>query len=141
MNLYGTTGFWPRVRARALRAPVFLGALPRQTGRCAPLAYRSFAASYLSPKAFPQARTRSARGEYLSIGLSCTLLSYIASYEATLHLPELRCTLMNNTAPYWATLYPLSYVHLTELHCTLCAILHPSELRCTLLSYAEPYLR
>jgi hypothetical protein len=31
-----TSGFWPRLRARALRAPVFLGALPRLTGRCAP---------------------------------------------------------------------------------------------------------
>jgi hypothetical protein len=31
-----TSGFWPRVRARALRAPIFLGSLPRQTGRCAP---------------------------------------------------------------------------------------------------------
>ncbi len=29
-------GFWPRVRARAQRAPVFLGSLPRQSGRCAP---------------------------------------------------------------------------------------------------------
>jgi hypothetical protein len=28
--------FWPRVRARALRAPVFLGSLTRQKGRCAP---------------------------------------------------------------------------------------------------------
>ncbi len=34
--LYDTSGFWPRVRARALRAPVFLGSLPSQTGRCAP---------------------------------------------------------------------------------------------------------
>ncbi len=34
---YGkTSGFWPRVRARALRAPVFLGALPCKTGCCAP---------------------------------------------------------------------------------------------------------
>jgi hypothetical protein len=39
-----TSGFWPRVRARALRAPVFLGSLARQTGRCAPPAHRSFAA-------------------------------------------------------------------------------------------------
>ncbi len=31
-----TSGFWPRVRARALRAPVFLSSLPPQTGRCAP---------------------------------------------------------------------------------------------------------
>jgi hypothetical protein len=37
LNEYiNTSGFWPRVRARALRAPVFLGSLPRQTGRCAP---------------------------------------------------------------------------------------------------------
>jgi hypothetical protein len=31
-----TSGFRPRARARALRAPVFLGSFPRQTGRCAP---------------------------------------------------------------------------------------------------------
>jgi hypothetical protein len=31
-----TSGFWPRVRARALCAPVFLGSLPRKTRRCAP---------------------------------------------------------------------------------------------------------
>jgi hypothetical protein len=30
-----TSGFWPRVRARALRAPVFLSSLQRKTGRCA----------------------------------------------------------------------------------------------------------
>jgi hypothetical protein len=45
-----TSGFWPRVRARALRAPVFLGHMPRQTGRCAPPAHCSFAASYSYPK-------------------------------------------------------------------------------------------
>ncbi len=49
-NIYITSGFWPRVRARALRAPVFLGTLPGQTGRCAPPAHRSFAASYSYPK-------------------------------------------------------------------------------------------
>jgi hypothetical protein len=42
--------FWPRVRARALRAPVFLGSLQHQPGRCAPPAHRSFAASYSPPK-------------------------------------------------------------------------------------------
>jgi hypothetical protein len=31
-----TSGFWPRVRARALRAPVFLSSFPPQSGRCAP---------------------------------------------------------------------------------------------------------
>ena len=46
-----TSGFWPRVRAHALRAPVFLGSLPHQTGRCAsPPAHRSFAASYSALK-------------------------------------------------------------------------------------------
>ncbi len=41
-----TSGFWPRVRARALRAPVFLGSLTRKKGHCAPPphAHRSFAA-------------------------------------------------------------------------------------------------
>jgi hypothetical protein len=56
----------------------------------APPAHRSFAASYLPPKAYPQAQTLAARGVYLSIGLSCTLLSYIA---------ELRCTLLSSAAP------------------------------------------
>jgi len=34
--IYNTSGFWPRVRACALRAPIFLSSLPPQTGRCAP---------------------------------------------------------------------------------------------------------
>jgi hypothetical protein len=38
------------VRARALRAPAKLGLLTCQTGRCAPLAHGSFAASDKSPK-------------------------------------------------------------------------------------------
>jgi hypothetical protein len=47
-----TSGFWPRVRARALCAPVFLNSLPRQTGAAlrAPPTHRSFAASYSTPK-------------------------------------------------------------------------------------------
>ncbi len=49
--IFITSGFWPRLRARALRAPVFLGSLPRQTGRYAPLisAHRSF---LFDPKKF-----------------------------------------------------------------------------------------
>ncbi len=48
---FKTSGFCPRVRARALRAPVFFNSLPSQTGRCAPLAaHRSFAASYSALK-------------------------------------------------------------------------------------------
>jgi hypothetical protein len=46
-----TSGFWPRVRARALRAPVFLSSLAPETGRCAPPPrLRSFAASYSTHK-------------------------------------------------------------------------------------------
>jgi len=49
-SLFKTSVFWPRVRARALRAHVFLGSITRQKGRCAPTApvHRSFAASYSS---------------------------------------------------------------------------------------------
>ncbi len=57
-----TSGFWPRVRARKLRAPVFLGSLTRKTGALRAPVHRSFAASHLPPKTFPQARTRAARG-------------------------------------------------------------------------------
>jgi hypothetical protein len=35
------------VRARALRAPVFLGSLTSQTGRCAPLPHRSFTSLHI----------------------------------------------------------------------------------------------
>jgi hypothetical protein len=46
-----TSGFWPRVRVRALRAPVFLGSLPRQMGAARPPpAHRSFSASYSTTK-------------------------------------------------------------------------------------------
>jgi hypothetical protein len=76
MALYVTSGFWPRVRAHALRAPVILShATPK--GRCAHPAYRSFAAFIYPPKLSLDPNS-AARGVYLSIGLSCTLLSYIA---------------------------------------------------------------
>jgi hypothetical protein len=39
-----TSGFWPRVRARALRAPVFLAYCPPNGALRAPPAHRSFAA-------------------------------------------------------------------------------------------------
>ena len=81
-----TSGFWPRVRARALRAPVFLDSLRRPTGRYAPPAHRSFAAPlkikicyFQKQNVFLQAQTRAAWGIHFSTGLSCTLLSYIAS--------------------------------------------------------------
>jgi hypothetical protein len=39
-----TSGFWPRVRARALRAPVFLDHLHAKRGATRPPGHRSFAA-------------------------------------------------------------------------------------------------
>ncbi len=73
-----TSGFWPRVRTRALPAPVFLGSLTWQTGRSAPPPppTPTIAASLLliyPPKL-------SLRPELGSIGQSCTLLSYTESY-------------------------------------------------------------
>ncbi len=81
-------GFWPRVRARALRAPVFLGSLPRPTGAACPPAHRSFAVppktnKKLFPvtKCFPSGPNSGCQGRiFFSTGLSRTLLSYIASY-------------------------------------------------------------
>ncbi len=60
-NIVDTSGFWPRVRALALRAPVFLGSLIHQTGRCAPPT--PIAASLLliqSPKFNKNYQTRAA---------------------------------------------------------------------------------
>ncbi len=57
-----TSGFWPRLQARPLRAPVFLGSLTRQMEHCAPPpAQRSFAAFYSYPKIKIIFWTRAAR--------------------------------------------------------------------------------
>jgi hypothetical protein len=72
-------------------------------------------------------------GVYLYTGLSCTLLSYIASYWATLHPPELlrhpnerRCTLLSYAAPYEAMLHSTELCRtLYELRCILRATVHP----------------
>jgi hypothetical protein len=42
-QLLKISGFLPRVRARALRAPVLFGSFTRPTGRCKPPTHRSFA--------------------------------------------------------------------------------------------------
>jgi hypothetical protein len=43
LNIWLTSGFWPRVRARALRAPVFLGShTQRGAARPQPLQLRCF---------------------------------------------------------------------------------------------------
>ncbi len=59
-KIYLTSGFWPRVCARALRPPVFLGSLPSPRRRCAPSTHRSFAAPPAPPeiknKLFPETK-------------------------------------------------------------------------------------
>ncbi len=126
MIIYYTNGFWPRVRARALRAPVFLGSLPCQTGRCAPSAHRIFAASYSSAKKYIftifknkilQVRARAARVE-------CLL-------NITFHAPRPSC----RTLLSYAVLYPTKRSY--AAHCW--AMLHPTELCCILLGYDAPY--
>jgi hypothetical protein len=79
-----TSGFWPRVRARAARTRLF-GLINTTNG--ALRAPPPIAASLLPKKKTFQkqnasllARTRAARAIYLSTGLSYTLMSYIAPY-------------------------------------------------------------
>ncbi len=77
------SGFWPRVRARALRAPVFLSYLTHKQGRCAspPPIAASLLLIYTSKHSLrPELGPSGGGCVYLSFGLSCTLLSYIASY-------------------------------------------------------------
>ncbi len=92
-------------------------------------AHRSFAATpeikkidlFPETKCFPSGPNWGRQGRIFSTGLSCTLLSYMASYWATLHTFELRCPLLSYAAPYWASL-------------------HPTKLCCIQLSYAAPNL-
>ena len=86
-HLYKTSGFWPRVRARALRAPVFFRLINIKNGalRAPPPIAASLLLIY-TPKLSlrPELGQSGVRNThpcvYLSTGLSCTLLSYIASY-------------------------------------------------------------
>ncbi len=84
--------------------------------------------------------------------------SNVAPCWATLHLSELYAApylvmlhswAMLHTAEFYAALYPatywhsqhpfLSFVALSQLHCTLWATMHPTELSCILMSYTTPY--
>jgi hypothetical protein len=93
----GISGFWPRVRGRALCAPIFLGPLIHQMGRYAP-PHRSFAdptkiKNKLFPetKCFPSGPNSDRQGCIFSTGLGCTQLSYIVAYWAMLHPTKLCC--------------------------------------------------
>ncbi len=113
-GIYYTSGFWPRVRARALRAPVFLGSFICQTAPplWPPPGHRSFAAP---PKIINIPETKC-----FSSGLNLGLQGCISFHRAKLHSSELHCTFLIYAAPSWA-------------------LLHPNELHCTLLSYAATY--
>ncbi len=117
--IYYTSGFWPRGRARALRAPAFLGSLPCLMGRWAPPAHRSFPARPKIKKStinkmLPFWPELGPPGAYIFPPPDSAAL-----YWAVLHLTELRCTLLSSAAPSWAALHP------PELRCTLWAKLHP----------------
>ncbi len=76
VKLLYTSGFWARVRARALRAPVFLGSLTRQKGAARLPIHRSFAASHSSPR---NKNNLFFRNKLLT-ELRCNLLSYAVPY-------------------------------------------------------------
>ncbi len=121
------------MRARALRAPVFLSALPRQTGRCAP---------------------------HHPSQLLCFI--FISQKIINLLFPETKASFRPELGPPGSNIFPLDHrgfeiqyniprpsphlSHPSKLHCTLLsffaswrAMLHPIELCCTLLSYAAPH--
>ncbi len=90
----------------------FLDSLTCKTGRCAPPRTSQIRCFLFTPQNFPSGLSQGC--VYLSIGLSCTLLSYIASYWATLvHTKsyaapsELSWILLSYVAPFWATLDPI----------------------------------
>ncbi len=92
---YGdTSGFLPRVRARALRAPVFLGLLPRLMRRCAPPAHRSFAAP---PKI---KKPTISRIKMLPFWPELEPPVAYIFHWATLHPTELHCILLSYGAPF-----------------------------------------
>ncbi len=90
-----TSGVWSRVRARALRAPVFFGLInmPKRALRAPPPAFAASLILIYPPKLFlrPELRPPWVR---------------ISIHWAKLHPSELHCI-------YWVTLHP------NELHCTL----------------------
>ncbi len=89
--LFITSGFWPRVRARALRAPVFFGSinLPKGALRAPP----SIAVSLLLIHPPEIKITYFFFRNKLLTELRCNLLGYAVPYF------ELRCTLLSYAAP------------------------------------------
>ncbi len=96
---YLTSGFWPRMRARALRAPVFLGSLPCPTGRFTPPpAYLSFAAPP-KIKLFPETKC-------IPSGPNSGRQGRIFFHWVKLYPTELRCTFLSCFAPYLSCAAP-----------------------------------
>jgi hypothetical protein len=117
MLIWYTSGFWPRVRARALRAPVFFWAYKhakRGAARPPPMAASLLLIHppKIKNKLFPETKCspsgpNSGRGR-------------LSFHWAKLHPTELHCILLSYATPSWTTL-------------------NPNKLNCTLLSYATPY--
>ncbi len=121
-----TSGFWPRVRARALRAPVVLGALqcPGALRAPRPLQLRCF--MFIGQKIYYFQKLKHPSGP------SSTEPPRLRNITFPAPRPTCR-TLLSYAASYCASLHP------KELCCTLLSYLHPLGLRCTLLSYTAPY--
>ncbi len=94
-----TSGFWPRVRARALRAPVFLGSLPRPMERCAPLHPSQLRCSPQTKKTISRNKMSPSRPKLGPPGAYVFPLGDAAPYWATLYPRELRCPLVSYAVP------------------------------------------
>jgi hypothetical protein len=87
MNLFlETSGFWPRVRVRALRAPVFLDSLPHQTGRCAHSPPIAASMLHIYTQNLPSGPNSVRQGR-------------ISFHWAKLHPSELHCILLSYAEP------------------------------------------
>ncbi len=126
---YSTSGFWPRVRARALRAPVF-GGIATPNGRCAPPPIAASLLHVHRPKnvLFPETKA-SFRPELGPPGSNIPRPSSHLSHptelccilRTMLHPTELCCTLLSYAASSWATMHP------NKLHCIQYILLHNTE--------------
>ena len=85
-ELSGTSGFWPRVRARALRAPVFLGSYTLSLGAARPpLPIAALLLLIYPPK--------------LSLRPELGRQGRLSFHWAKLHPTELYCILLSYAAP------------------------------------------
>jgi hypothetical protein len=112
MSLCYTSGFWPRVRARALRAPVFLDTLSRQLGATRP----------------PP--------------IAASLLHIHRPKNINLLFPDTKASFRPELGPPGSIIFPLDHrveALKFNIRCPSPHLSHTSKLRCTLLSYTALY--